>query len=180
MEENRKTRSEQAAEVSSFLGEEADRLDKEISELEAKLAVFKQEEKDQLPELWDVNLKLFEKTEGDIDNTEGQIRSLQDTINALQAELAITSPYQALQTDTGQTIQAPAERLRSLMAEYVRLATVYSSDHPDLRKMRNEIASLEHQTGGGGDVNKLFTQYSLLKSAAFERPQEVFRRASGR
>lgn len=172
LEENRKTRSEQAADVSNFLGKEAEKLNIEISELEAKLAEFKQEQKDQLPELWDVNLKLFEKAEEDIDNTEGQIRSLQDTINALQAELAITSPYQDLQTEAGQTIQAPSERLRTLMAEYVRLSTVYSPDHPDLKKIQNEIASLEHQVRGGSDVNKLFTEYSLTRAKLLSARQK--------
>lgn len=172
LEENRKTRSEQAAEVSSFLEEEAEKLNKEISELEAKLAEFKQEKKDQLPELWDVNLKLFEKAEEDIDGTKEQIRSLQDNINALQAELDITSPYQDLRTEAGTTIQAPAERLRALMAEYVRLSTVYSPDHPDLKKIKNEIASLENQVGGGGDVNKLFTEYSLMRSKLLSARQK--------
>jgi len=172
LEENRKSRSEQATQVSGFLEAEASRLNTEISELEAKLAIFKQEQKDQLPELWDVNMRLFESTEGDINNTDGQIRTIQDTINALQAELAITSPYQDIETGTGQKIQAPAERLKGLMAEYLRLSSVYSSDHPDLRKMRNEIAALESQTGGGGSISKLFAELSRQRALLLNARQK--------
>ncbi|MEN8133513.1 MAG: hypothetical protein ABFS45_25780 [Pseudomonadota bacterium] len=157
LQENRKARSTQAADVSNFLEAEADRLNKEIVGLEKKLARFKQEHKDQLPELLDVNVKLFEKAESDIGNTEQQIRGFQDTINALQAELAITNPYQDIQTATGQKIQAPAERLKVLMAEYLRLSSTYNPNHPDVMKMRNEIRSLESQTGGRtSGVHKLF------------------------
>ncbi len=173
LQENRKARSTQAANVSNFLEMEASRLSKEIEELEVKLALFKQEQKDQLPELWDVNVKLFEKAESNIGTAEQQIRSYQDTINALQAELAITNPYQDLQTAAGQKIQAPAERLKALMAEYLRLSSTYNPNHPDVIKMRGEIKSLESQTGGrASSIHKLFGELTRQQAELMSARQK--------
>lgn len=173
LEENRKSRSAQAADVSNFLEVEAKRLNKEISELETKLALFKQEQKDQLPELWDVNMRLFEKAESDIDKSEQQTRIFQDTINALQAELSITKPYQDLQTASGQRIQAPSERLQVLMTEYLRLSSTYNPNHPDVIKMRNEIRVLESQTGGRtSSVHKLFGELTRQQAELMNARQK--------
>ncbi len=172
LEANRKSRSEQATEVAAFLESEAKRLNKEITDLEAKLAIFKQEERDRLPELIDMNVRLYEKTEGEIASTETTIRSIQDNINAVGAELAITKPNLDPTGADGQTIQSPVARLRFLMAEYLRLSSVYNPNHPDLTKMRREIDSLEKQTGSTSGASALFTQAATLKAQLSQARQK--------
>ncbi len=168
IEENRRLRSEHAAEVSKFLELEGERLSEEITSLENKLADFKQNQRDNLPEHMDLNIQLFEKTEGDIVVTRGQINELQDTIAALQAELAITKTHQDVVDSTGNRVLMGDERLSLLTAEYLRLSARYSAQHPDLIKLRREIESL----GGEGDsstvtalINKLTTLKSQLSEA---------------
>ncbi len=172
LEANRKSRSEQAAQVESFFEVESQRLSKEISALEAKLAEFKQREGDRLPELRDMNTRLYEKTEGEIDQSQTRIRSLEDTINSVRAELAITKPnLEAIGAD-GKAILSPIAQLRFLMGEYLRLSSIYSPDHPDLIKMRREIGSLEQQTGGNRGISTLFAQVATLRSQLSQARQK--------
>jgi uncharacterized protein involved in exopolysaccharide biosynthesis len=172
LEANRKSRSEQAAQVESFFEVESQRLSKEISALEAKLAEFKQREGDRLPELRDMNTRLYEKTEGEIDQSQTRIRSLEDTINSVRAELAITQPnLEAIGAD-GKAILSPIAQLRFLMGEYLRLSSIYSPDHPDLVKMRREIGSLEQQTGGNRGISTLFAQVATLRSQLSQARQK--------
>ncbi len=162
IEENKRMRSQHAEEVSKFLEAEGERLSVQITELEKKLAEFKQSQQSQLPELMNLNLQLFEKTDNEIERTKEQIRALDDRIIALQAELAITKPNQDIVNETGEKILTGSERLSLLTAEYLRLSSRYSAKHPDLIKLRREIEAL----GGENDVSgvtALIEKLTVLK-----------------
>ena len=161
--ENKRLRSEHAGEVSKFLELESNRLSEEITVLEGKLAEFKQDQRDNLPEHMDLNLQLFEKTEGEIVTTRGQINELQDTIAALQSELGITKSHQDVIDGTGNRVLMGDERLSLLTAEYLRLSARYSAQHPDLIKLRREIESLGGESTTSG-VTTLINKLTVLKS----------------
>ncbi len=165
--ENQRLRSEHAQEVSKFLEFEGQRLSEEITSLEKQLADFKQNQRDKLPELMDLNLQLFEKTEGEIVFSRGQINELQDTIAALQAELAITNTHQDVVDSTGNRVLMGDERLSLLTAEYLRLSARYSAQHPDLIKLRREIESLGGESNVSG-VTTLINKLTVLKSQLTE------------
>lgn len=160
---NTKIRSEKAAEVSKFLNQEAETLKAEIAELEKNLAAFKQEQMENLPELMNVNIRLFEQTEAKIERTEEKINSLQDNLVALETELSITNPNRDIVTEGGKRLLSANERLSALTAEYIRASARYSPDHPDLIKMRREIQALGSQTDGSG-VSGLVNELSLLRA----------------
>ena len=162
IKENRRLRSEHAEEVSQFLDEESERLNKEITSLEVKLANFKQSQREQLPELMGLNLKLYEKTDNEIERTKEQIRELEDQITALQASLAITKPNQDIFNDSGQKVLTGSERLSLLTAEYLRLSAGYSAQHPDLKKLRREIEALGGESDVSG-VTALIEKLTVLK-----------------
>ncbi len=141
LKENLKERAEKATEAYSFLSGEADRLNKKIAQLEGKLAIFKEQHVNSLPELAELNLQLMDRTEREVTDVENQIRSEQQTRIYLQAQLAQVSPYGA------DVSLDPATRLQALRTEYFGLAARYSRDHPDVVRMRREIESLEQETG---------------------------------
>src|SRR5262249_39093741 len=86
LREHKASREKAASNVSGFLESEAQKLRKEIAARESQLASFKQEELRQLPELRDMNLRLYEKTEQDIATSEETIRGIQEKIDAAAAE----------------------------------------------------------------------------------------------
>ncbi len=169
MSENRKKRGEQAAEVSSFLEEEAQRLAQKMTESERKLAEFKKKHLGATPELSNLNMRLLEQTENKIQRLDDRIRSLEDRQMSLQSQLAITNPHKDVFTDKGARVQSSGERLSTLTSEYLRLSAIYAQDHPDVVKLRREITALENQTGlnsgASSLVAKLSTQREQLAKA---------------
>jgi protein tyrosine kinase modulator len=79
LNENLKNRTEAAVETSQFLAEEAQKLAAKVSELEKKLADFKEHNAGKLPELIQLNLQLMNQTESELREVERQIRSIRRT-----------------------------------------------------------------------------------------------------
>lgn len=172
LEANKEARVEQTAEVSKFLGEEAEKIRLEMVKLEKSLATFKQEQREQLPELMNVNLRLYEKTEGKIEASKDRILKLEDTINALSSELSLTDPRKDVRTDEGKIIQSPGERLSALIAEYLQASARYTASHPDIVKLRREIKTLGSQTEKAAEVNQLVSRLTVLRSQLLEAVQK--------
>ena len=142
LNENLKTRTQKAAETYVFLTTEADRLSDEISRLESELATFKEQHANELPELRDLNTRAMQRTETEIANIDTQLSGLEERKILLQGQLALLDPY----AGSGEVL-SPAARLDGLRTEYIRLASRYSSNHPDVTSIKREIEALEKETG---------------------------------
>ena len=164
LNENLKRRTQSAVETSGFLSAEAEKLQQQVAELESKLATFKEQNINNLPELQQLNIQLMERAERELQNTDQQIRTLEERKIYLQSELAQMSPTSDLYSTDGKRVLSSEDRLQALQSEYITLSARYSADHPDLVKMRREIAALEEETGASGDVNELRRQLKDLKS----------------
>ena len=145
LNESVRQRTAQAQEATSFLADEAGRLREQILDLEEQLATFKQDNLDNLPELSQLNMQLMERTERELGEVERQLGSLEERRIYLESELAQLAPSSTLYGADGARILSPADRLKSLEAQFVGLQAVYSADHPDLVKMRKEIEALRKQ-----------------------------------
>jgi uncharacterized protein involved in exopolysaccharide biosynthesis len=163
--ENIETRTQMAADTSSFLGTEAEKLSDRISDLEQKLAEFKQRNVGNLPEMVNVNLELMDRTDRQLLETESQIRSLKEREIYLESELIKTSPNALLYSDGGERILTSEDRLKSLKAQYVSAASRLSADHPDIMKMRKEIAALRAEVHGTVDTTELERRLASERSA---------------
>lgn len=164
LQANLKERKEKASETSQFLADEAKRLRKEIAILEKKLADFKTRHANSLPELVQLNMQLLQRTETELKEVERQIRTLKERKIYLQSQLTQLNPNTGMITAGGEKILSPAERLRALEADYISKSASYSKDHPDMVKMRREIAALRKEVGGTGDTEEIKKQ--LLKARA--------------
>jgi len=145
LKENISERNRKASETSSFLSEEGDKLSENITELEKQLADFKRKNINNLPELTSLNLQMMETSERDSNEINRQLRSLKEQQIMLQAQLTQINPYTNVTSSTGERILGSDDRLKYLQADYERISAIYSKDHPDLVKMRREIASLQKE-----------------------------------
>jgi polysaccharide biosynthesis transport protein len=161
--EHQARRDAHATEVSVFLESEASKLAEEISELEVALAGFKQGELRQLPELMTTNLRMFEKTEQDIDIAEGRIRDLQERIEVNRAELSLTPPYESVVNEDGARILTASQRLSMLTADYLRVSARYSAQHPDIVRLAREIRVLAEQLGTEGRADEMMSELVTLQ-----------------
>ncbi len=141
LKENLKERAEKAGETYDFLHQESQRLNKEIQDLQAKLATFKEQHANTLPELQQLNLNVMNRTEDEISDIDTQIRAQEQTRIYLQSQLAQLKPFGA------DAALDPKTRLQALRTEYLRLLARYSPDHPDVIRTKREIEGLEKETG---------------------------------
>ncbi len=168
LNENLKQRSSLAGEASKFLGEEAQKLREQVAALEAEMAAFKEKNVDQLPELVQLNLQLMERTERELTEVKRQIRALEERRIYLGSELAQIAPNSLLYTATGERIFSPEDRLTDLQARFITASAVYAKSHPDLKKMRKEIAALKKETQPEGMTLELQTQLKDLDTQRIE------------
>jgi polysaccharide biosynthesis transport protein len=151
LNENVKNRQQKAAETTSFLDEELARVSEHISEVEQKLSVFKARNQGRLPELNLANQVGSERANSDIQRLEREIVFLNERIMSLQTQLADTKPNQPL-SGAGGTLLDPDDRLKSLQLQLTTLIGTFSEDHPDVKRLRREIAVLQAETGQDGDA----------------------------
>jgi uncharacterized protein involved in exopolysaccharide biosynthesis len=176
LNENLKARQQSAAETTAFLAQEADRLTKQIQEIEANLAEFKRRYAGRTPDSSAANMQLGERTEAELLRIEREMSMLQDRRLSLETQLPLIKPNTPLSTTpTGEPIQTPAERLRTLQAQYASASTRYGADHPDIKRMQREISALKTETGASGgerDVAGSLTELEAELAALKQRYSE--------
>ncbi len=147
LEENLKTRTQRTAETSDFLKEETRQMGDYVSVLEKKLADFKEQNLNSLPEQKQINIELMDRTERELMQIDNEILSLEDRKFYLDGQLAQIKPDVPVISSTGERILSPQDRLKSLKTEYLAMVSRYSDKHPDVVKARLEIASLKMDAG---------------------------------
>lgn len=152
LEENLKNREEKASTTYTFLEKQLSALRDEITHSEELIARFKEEHMRSLPELTALNLQTLERIDREVQALEENIRGLMDRRVYLEGQLAsvAASPQRTLIAADGTRVLSPAEELRILEARYVSLRATHSDKHPDVIKLREQIASMEDS---GGEVD---------------------------
>lgn len=155
LNENVANRKQLADDTTAFLSSESERLSKQIAELETQLAQFKEENPDTLPELKDMNLQFIARAEDEQRDIDARMRALEQQIVYLDAQLAQITPAAQIYTSTGERVISPADRLKMLRSDYARTSALYAPDHPDVVRMKREIAGLETQVGKGVSASEI-------------------------
>ena len=149
LNENVRNRTGKAAETKDFLEEEANKFQRKIQLLEKKIAEFKDEYSDSLPELLEYNLSMVERLQQELADNQNQIMVLQDQILTMNLELAnlpayLESPPQVSSAGKPTTTE---QQLQLAKAEYSKLSAKYSSNHPDVVQLKRQIESLQSDLG---------------------------------
>ena len=155
LNENLRTRSSQAAGASEFLQAEATSLNVDLVEREEKLAAFKTANEGALPELYQFNLGLVERSEREIADINLRIQLLERRVIELSSNMAQLSPSAPVIMATGEAVLSDADRLKAMQSEYRKKASIYNDNHPDLVRLKREIATLQARVGGGEDPAEL-------------------------
>ena len=154
LSENLRQRQEKAAETTEFLQTESGRLADTIGDLEGKLAEFKQRNAGQLPEQFEINLRLIDRTENELLEAGRRLQALEEQRIYLTAELAGTNPFGSYVVD-GNIVMSPGDQLKALRTQFISLSGSYGPAHPDVLKLRREIEALERETNAGPDADGL-------------------------
>jgi uncharacterized protein involved in exopolysaccharide biosynthesis len=161
LNENLKTRTEKTATTAGFLKNEADALHARIRELEQQLAGFKQQNEGALPELYQYNLNVIERSHAELQDARARIGELEKRRLELQANMAQLSPYAPTELPTGEKVLNDHDRLKALESELRAKGALYSDQHPDVVRLRREIAGLKQLLGVATDTEAQARQLKL-------------------
>jgi len=155
LNENLKNRTEMAEEANEFLQDEVDRLGVRVNSLEEKLAGFKEQHSESLPEMNSLNREFMERQERELAEVKRQIRALEERRVYLKSELSQLPANLGTFSETGERIPGPRDRLKIVETRYLTLQSRYSAEHPDVISARKEIEALEKQAGVSGSRKEL-------------------------
>jgi uncharacterized protein involved in exopolysaccharide biosynthesis len=164
LKENIKSRTESAENATLFLSEESRRLKDKIQQTQTQLAIFKEKNLNQLPQISQLNQQELTSLSGQLLNLDSQERSLHERQFYLEGELAQIDPNALATNATGNRVFDMKDRLKVLESEYPSLQASYSANHPDVVKAKREIDSLKKQIGGNTDLNKMNAELTNKKT----------------
>lgn len=141
LDENVKARTERATETTEFLTQEVETLRKELEGVENKVATFKQEHSNSLPEHMEMHMTLLQRTESDIKEVDRDFKSTQEELRYLDVELA--SSKANVKTDINGVAVSPISELEKAKAELDRGLILYKETHPTIRALKRKIETLE-------------------------------------
>ncbi len=138
---NLRDRRERTALTTDFLEQEAERLNRELADLEARLAIFKRQYSCSLPEQRTFNLNLLDRNERELFEIERREQSLGEQLITLRAQLAQIEPHDPRAERDPRYMPADLQ-LKQLRSAHLRLLGRYGPDHPDVKSTKREIDAL--------------------------------------
>jgi len=176
IEENLKIRERQAAGTAGFLRQQLDDLALKLKEQEKKVSEFKARHLGELPEQLDANLQTLEQLTTQLRLNGENLARAGERRGNIERELSA-----ALGTSTPTGPDVSALRLAQLKGALASLQTRLSDKHPDVQRLKNEIANLEtalaaRGTDGAGALassTPLLPQVQQLKSTLLELESQI-------
>lgn len=147
LSENMESRTGQVQQTIEFVRGDIARYEKEVEESGARLAEFKSLNLGSLPEQVNNTLQTIERTKRAISTLQQQIRDSRARKLDLSAQLARIGPAQTVYDAAGNPVLNPTEQLAQLQLEKMRLLSVYSPEHPDVKQIEKEIDILRRTAG---------------------------------
>lgn len=153
MEENLQLRQDQAEVTTQFLGKQLEDAKAKLDAQDARLAVFKRQYLGSLPDQEQTNLNLLAGLNTQLNAaTEALGRAQQDKTFA---ESVLAQQLAALQTtQAGQNPDTLEQQLTLLQTQLTSLEARYTPDHPDVIKLKKDIANLKSKIAENGDQQK--------------------------
>jgi succinoglycan biosynthesis transport protein ExoP len=146
--ENLEVRQQQSENTTTFLQKQLEEAGKELAEQEEKVREFKDKHLGELPGQLASNLQI-------LGGLQGQLQTEEDALNRAKQQNAylesLVGQYRTLQTTTPKTggtvlVGLPAldQELDRLRAQLADLSSHYTDRHPDVRKLKEQIAKTEN------------------------------------
>jgi uncharacterized protein involved in exopolysaccharide biosynthesis len=158
LDENLRNRQQLSADAEDFLEQQAKRLQQNIAATQSSLAAFKDKHINTLPDEEMVNRETLIHAQDEERDIDTQLRSLEQQTTYLDGQLAMLSPTSQVYTSTGERVLSPSDELKFLRTQYASLSAIYAPDHPDVLRLKEEIAGLERTTGQVDSSNDLQRQ----------------------
>ena len=136
LDENVKTRTLRATETTEFLTQEVGNLKKELENVENKVATYKQQNSDSLPEHMEMHMSMLHQAELDIKEVDRDYKSTQEELRYLDVDLATASASVKKNNSTNTDIDKAKADLELAQA-------IYKDTHPTVRALKRQVENLQ-------------------------------------
>ena len=157
-EENITSQSNLTAASTELLQKEEQQLIAKVNQIEGRLRDFNQSAIYTHPDMKESNIRGLEKTVDEISEAKIQLRSLEENRTFLESELIRLSPNSITFDSEGGRVLGKADRLKVLRAKMAEIRVRYTDSHPDLARIRKQIASLEEASGESSAAKQIRTE----------------------
>ena len=149
IEQSLQVREQQAIGTKTFINAEAERLRKELEEQEAEVSRFRATYRFELPDQLDANLRTIEQLRMELQGALSRLASLRERKASLEkqlVEIEISGPEVAgakARNGQGSSRDATGQLRKRELDDLLRR---YSPKHPDVIRLKNELAAAEAET----------------------------------
>nr|WP_253404100.1 lipopolysaccharide biosynthesis protein [Pseudomonas migulae] len=143
LNENIRQRTERANENTEFAKQEADKLEVALNAQDSRVAKYKEEHSKSLPENRELLTNMLTRAENDLKEVDRDYKAAREDLRFNELELVAANAGVATKPGVAGAAADKPQDLGSLKAEYVRLLTLYTEAHPDVRAVKRKIAALE-------------------------------------
>ena len=160
MVDGRRDAANQVLNESHFYAAQADRQRAKITESEARLAQFKKENFESLPDTVQSNLNVNSMTEQDLEGVERDLRAQEQNRTFILQQLQQT-----------RAAGANVDTLRALEDEYQKKLAVYDPNHPDMIALKRRIDAMRNGDQASGVGSSLEAQLAAQRATLAEMRQ---------
>jgi polysaccharide biosynthesis transport protein len=164
LNENLTSREQLSEQTFAFLTEQTNEQSAHIDQLDAKLAAFKEQHHNDLPDLAELNIQTAQRTELDLHESQNRIAALDSQRVLLESQLAQLSPNSEVFSDTGQRIFGAEDRLKDLKSKLAAYKALYGPNHPDVLSTQREVDGMEKEIDSEDGTSDRLRQLSEAKS----------------
>jgi protein tyrosine kinase modulator len=156
IEDNLKTREQQAEGTSEFLASQLAEAERELQKQEHKLKEYQQQHRGALPAQLDANLRTLDRLQQDLNATEDAIKSAELTQAGERKKAAekrrVLQELTLSQSTTAPNVQQPQPqdaklqalpKLEALKQELARLRVTFHESYPDIISIKKHIEDLD-------------------------------------
>jgi polysaccharide biosynthesis transport protein len=152
LNENLTSRTQLGQQTATFFTEESARQAAHIADLDKELTAYKEQHRNDLPELVQLNLQTMERTELELHEAQNRLEALDSQRVLLEAQLAQINPTSQVYSDTGQRVMGPEDRLKALKSQLASYQARFAPGHPDIVSTQREVEGLQRQVKAEDDT----------------------------
>ncbi|WP_373498970.1 XrtA system polysaccharide chain length determinant [Desulfococcus sp.] len=190
IEENLKTREEEALGTNEFLEDQLLGMRTQLGDLEKKVEAFRTQNMGGLPEQLDSNLRVLDRLQAELTGKNESIRDARNRLVALDTQVAEANVIHQAIAGYGAGESSPAvaadpyTNLQNMQQKLAELSARYTKEHPEIIRLESKIRKLEKELesnppDAGGSVTTrpihpdLLQRQSLLKQQRQETQFEI-------
>lgn len=158
LSEDVRSRTAGASNTTEFFEHEATRLRNAVADIETRIAAFKADHADSLPEHLNMHLDMLERATRDYDAAQRSISELEEEKRFLENQLVAVGP----------SGDALSQELARLETELARLRASYHDSFPAVQAKMDEIAAIKRRMAPSPAFQRLRDSLSDAESALSE------------